>query len=183
MVLACLDDGGNSASHVAYCYLGGGILNQPPNTYGLVFKGLPMCLLTRLLAMTCWLGWLNADDVLLIRRQNGKKSDWISQGEKEAACLCRRDEVRSLHTSLLDRSDEVLAALEAVRSAPVVPLTSAKGGASPQPPSEVIGTLQQDQGLLNTPHDEDAVHWGGSTRSDDESQIDVDVDSHDRDED
>ena len=68
-------------------------------------------LLKRLLAMTCWLRWLNTDDLLLIRRQNARKSDWLSEELKEAACLHCRDEIRSLLSSLLERTDEVVAAL------------------------------------------------------------------------
>ena len=111
MFLTCLDSDGKPASRVAYCFLGGGVLNKPPDAYALVFKGLPMYLLTRLLAMTCWLGKFNVDDLLLLQGQHARKSDWLSEELKEAACLHCRDEIRSLLSSLLERTDEVVAAL------------------------------------------------------------------------
>ena len=84
LICATTSVGGANASptQLAYSYIGGGVTWQPPATYALVSRGMPLHVADRYLALVTFLAGGAIIEDMFVRKQNAKVTEKLTVEEK-----------------------------------------------------------------------------------------------------
>lgn len=94
--------GNGEEKRLSYTYIGGGVTWQPPHSFPLVTRDLPLIVADRLMAIFALLGTTSLSRDLFVRRQNAELSDRLSPSDKEDEISDRLEQI-SGHTSATKR--------------------------------------------------------------------------------
>ena len=105
-------------AHLAYTYIGGGVPWQPPFTFPLVTKELPIAFADHMMAVFVALGWthvsVGATEDIFVRRQNRDVKDVLSCEEKQRAIATRKEAIQLRAIALKERYETAQHLLDAV---------------------------------------------------------------------
>ena len=70
------------STNVAYSYLGGGVEWQPPSTYALVTRGMPLHIADRYFALLTFLAGGSVHNSMFVRKQRAKHGQQLNEDQK-----------------------------------------------------------------------------------------------------
>ena len=70
------------STNVAYSYLGGGVEWQPPSTYALVTRGMPLHIADRYFALLTFLARGSVQPEMFVRKQRAKHGQQLNKDDK-----------------------------------------------------------------------------------------------------
>ena len=91
------------STNVAYSYLGGGVEWQPPSTYALVTRGMPLRIADRYFALLTFLAGGSVHNDTFVRKQRAKHRQQLTEDDKNRSIGDRVHECKR-HITYLHRS-------------------------------------------------------------------------------